>query len=220
MFTIDTGLSLRSSNNAFLKLTGYPRRSRASLDEGLQVQEEQGRQRRSDDHIKTARAWGIGNRIPSGTLTLDWYYIPLLDENGAVDSLLVVFNDITERRRQELEIKKLMEDSQKTAQALSESAGVLEGGLSRMADGDLTFTAEIVEGDPLVILKKDYNKAILSIKSVIEEIRRPHTKLDVTTAIPGRARRRSPNPPSRWLSHAGIRRRGKKAVNGDRKGQQ
>src|SRR5208337_848959 len=108
--------------------------------------------------------------FPAGALTLDWYYIPLLDETGAVENLLVVYNDITDRRRQDLEIKKLMEDSQKTAQALSESAGVLETGLSRMADGDLTFVAEIVESDPLVILKKDYNKAILSIKSVIEEI--------------------------------------------------
>ena len=64
---------------------------------------------------------------------------------------------------------------------------MLETGLSRMADGDLTFTAEIVDSDPLVILKKDYNKAILSIKSVIEEISKSAHQLDLTTAETGRS---------------------------------
>jgi methyl-accepting chemotaxis protein len=125
--------------------------------------------------------------FPAGTLTLDWYYIPLLDEAGMVENLLVVYNDITERRRQEQEIKTLMEDSQKKSQALTGSAGVLETGLSRMAEGDLTFTADIVENDPLVSLKKDYNKAIFSIKTVIDEISKAAHQLDLTTAETGKS---------------------------------
>ena len=60
-----------------------------------------------------------------------------------------------------------MEDLQEKAKEISDSAVILETGLSRMAEGDLTFVAEIIEKDPLVSLKKDYNKAISSIKSVI-----------------------------------------------------
>ncbi|MEN6396231.1 MAG: methyl-accepting chemotaxis protein, partial [Methanoregula sp.] len=62
-----------------------------------------------------------------------------------------------------------------------------ETGLSRMAEGDLTFIAEIIENDPLVVLKKDYNKAILSIKSVIEEITKAAHQLDKTTAETGKS---------------------------------
>ena len=50
----------------------------------------------------TSKQRGHGESViefPAGILTLDWYYIPLLDEAGAVDSLLVVYNDITDRRR-------------------------------------------------------------------------------------------------------------------------
>lgn len=188
LFTIDTALSLRTANNAFLKLTGYSRDAIARLsmkdfkykkNKGVSV----------EDTIRSKQR-GHGESViefPTGTLTLDWYYIPLLDENGTVENLLVVYNDITERRRQEQEIKKLMEDSQKKAELLSESASVLETGLSRMAAGDLTFNAEIADGDPLVILKKDYNQATLSIKSVIDEISKSAHQMELTASETGKS---------------------------------
>ena len=48
-----------------------------------------------------------------------------------------------------------MEESQKKAEALSASAAVLESGLERISSGDLTFRAPVLEGDPLIKLKKD-----------------------------------------------------------------
>ena len=119
--------------------------------------------------------------FPAGTFILEWYYIPLLDAEGNVESLLVVLNDITDRRKKEAEVKQLMEDSQKKAAALSESAVGLQTGLSRMAKGDLSYQAAAIEGDPLVQLKNDYNTAVDSIRNVIGELEKAVKQLEVTT---------------------------------------
>ena len=60
--------------------------------------------------------------FPTGVSILEWYYIPLLDADGNVESLLVVYNDITERRKNEQEVQQLMENSKKQAESLSSSA--------------------------------------------------------------------------------------------------
>ncbi len=82
----------------------------------------------------------------------------------------MVYNDITDRRRKEAEVKQLMEDSKKKAEELSESARVLEDGLARIAKGDLSFVAPVAEGDPLIRLKQDYNSAVTAVKAVMEEL--------------------------------------------------
>ena len=48
--------------------------------------------------------------LPSGTHTLEQYGIPLLDEEGAIESILIVYNDITRQREGEEEIKSQMEN--------------------------------------------------------------------------------------------------------------
>jgi methyl-accepting chemotaxis protein len=182
IFTIDPNLDLKMSNQAFLKLTGYAKERASTLsmkdfkyikNKGATVEGTLKSKQRSQGESTI--------EFPAGAFTVEWYYIPLVNAEGNVDSLLVVFNDITERRKKEKEVKLLMEDSQKKAEALSQSAGDLQNGLERIAHGDLTYQAPVTEGDPLIKLKQDYNSAVESIRNVVAELESAVKQLDVTT---------------------------------------
>jgi methyl-accepting chemotaxis protein len=182
LFTINTELDVKISNQAFLELTGYSKERALSLSmKDFKYLKNKGDT--VEGTIKSRkRSQGESTiEFPRGTFVLEWYYIPLLDADNQVESLLIVFNDITDRRKKEKEVKQLMEDSQKRAETLSVSAAVLEGGLERIAKGDLTIQMPIAEGDPLIKLKKDYNVSVVSIKKVIEELEKSVKQIEVTT---------------------------------------
>ena len=183
LFIVDAGLNLKLSNQAFLKLTGYSRERALTLSmKEFKFVKNKGESVEGTIKSKHRSQGESVIEFPSGTFTLEWYYIPLLDAAGNVESLLVVYNDITERRRQEAEVKKLMEDSQEKAEALSSSASILQNGLSLIAKGDLSFQAPVTDGDPLIILKKDYNAAVDSVRNVIGELEKAVRQLEMTTA--------------------------------------
>ncbi len=181
-FTTGTDLKIRITNRAFLRLSGYSDERASSLS----MKDFKYLKNKGDSVEETIRSKKISRgestlEFPAGTFTVDWYYIPILDNAGEVESLLVVLNDITERRKKEGEVKQLVEESQKKATEISESAAVLQGGLSRMAKGDLSYQAPVLEGDPLIILKQDYNAAVTSIRNVIGELEKAVRQLEVTT---------------------------------------
>jgi methyl-accepting chemotaxis protein len=182
LFVINTELNVKISNQAFLILTGYSQKKAASLSmKEFRYLKNKGETVEGTITSKKRSQGESTIEFPKGTFTLEWFYIPLLDADGNVENLLVVFNDITERRKKEKEVRQLMEESQKKAEALSLSAGVLESGLEKIAKGDLTFQAPVIEGDPLSKLKKDYNLSVDSIKKVIEELEKSVKQIEVTT---------------------------------------
>jgi len=182
LFTIDRELNVKLSNQAFLKLSGYSQERVSSLSmKDFKYLKNKGET--VEGTIKTKkRSQGESTiEFPHGTCTLEWYYIPLLDAEGNVENLLVVLNDITDRRRKEKEVRQLVEESQKKAEALSASAAVLESGLERISQGDLTFHAPVIEGDPLIKLKKDYNVSVDSVRKVIGELEKSIQQIEVHT---------------------------------------
>jgi methyl-accepting chemotaxis protein len=182
LFTINAELDVKISNQAFLELTGYSKERALSLSmKDFKYLKNKGDTVEGTIKSKKRSQGESTIEFPRATVVLEWYYIPLLDADNQVESLLIVFNDITERRKKEKEVKQLMEDSQKRAEALSVSAAVLEGGLERISKGDLTIQIPIAEGDPLIKLKKDYNVSVLSIKKVIEELEKSVKQIEVTT---------------------------------------
>jgi methyl-accepting chemotaxis protein len=182
LFTIDAELNVKISNLAFLEFTGYSKENASSLSmKNFKYLKNKGETVEGTIKSKKRSHGESTIEFPRGTFVLEWYYIPLLDTDGNVESLLIVLNDITERRKKEKEVRQLMEETQKKAEALSASASVLENGLERIAQGDLTFHIPLVDGDPLLKLKKDYNVSVDSIKKVIEELEKSAKQIEVTT---------------------------------------
>jgi methyl-accepting chemotaxis protein len=182
LFTIDNNLDIKIANEAFLKLSGYSRERASTLSmKNFKFIKNKGASVEATIKAKKRSEGESTIEFPSGTFQLEWFYIPLLDTEGNVESLLVVYNDITDRRKKEAEVRQLMEDSKKKADDLSQSATVLEDGLARIARGDLSFVAPAAEGDPLIKLKQDYNAAVSSVKKVMEELEKSVKQLEVTT---------------------------------------
>jgi methyl-accepting chemotaxis protein len=182
LFTIDAELNVKISNQAFLEFTGYSKEKTSSLSmKDFKYLKNKGDTVEGTIKSKKRSQGESTIEFPRGTFTLEWYYIPLLDADGNVENLLIVFNDITERRKKEKEFKQLMEETQKKAEVLSASAAVLESGLERISKGDLTFQIPLVDGDPLIKLKKDYNASVDSIRKVIGELEKSIKQIEVTT---------------------------------------
>lgn len=183
LFTISPDLSVTMTNQAFQKLTGYSKDRLGNLS----MKDFSFKKNKGDSVEGTIRAKRRSQgesviEFPAGTYTLEWFYIPLADGEGNVESVLVVYNDITENRKKELEVKQLMEEAKEHAEALTQSADVLEKGLALIAKGDLSFKAPVEQNDPLSRLKTDYNEAVASVHSLVLDLGNAIQKMKETTS--------------------------------------
>ncbi|MDD3932352.1 MAG: methyl-accepting chemotaxis protein [Methanoculleus sp.] len=175
-------MTLKMVNKAFLKLTGYTEDQASQLtarDFKYTSQSGQG----ALDAIRTRQA----NRgeatleLPAGTYTVERYNIPLLDRAGNVDSVLTVYNDVTEQREREDQVRALMETAKREGERLAKSAEGLGGALAAMAKGDLTAFVDAEANDPLLKVKGDYNASLTAIRSLLAEVARAAHQVDMTT---------------------------------------
>jgi len=157
IFILDKDLRIIRANKTWVSLSGY------SLDELLSMKLTDFKvfDRKGED-FRLAFTKGIsvsgefGVETPRKKLHLTAYYIPIPEEDGAINEVLAVYFDISE-------IRELEQRLQKSMQELAET-------LSSVADRDLSVEAPIYDGDPLYNVKKDLNTSVAAINLVLSSI--------------------------------------------------
>ena len=99
-------------------------------------------------------------QLPSGVHILEQYGIPFISEDGNLESLLVVYNDITKRREKEDEIKRILAEVEARGKKLEENAAELGAVMEIVAQGDLSHEARFGKDDLLATVKAPYNSSL------------------------------------------------------------
>ncbi|WP_292727103.1 methyl-accepting chemotaxis protein [Methanoculleus sp.] len=107
--------------------------------------------------------------------------IPILDAKGDIEMAFYVWNDWTEQREREDQIRDLMESAKKESERLAESARELGTALAAMAKGDLTAFVDAEAGDPLHEVKSDYNASLTAIRALLADVAKAAHQVDMTT---------------------------------------
>ena len=174
--------TLRMANKAFLKLSGYTQDQASRLTvHDMKYLSQSGQGIIDTIHSRQANHGEATVEFPSGIRILERYNIPLLNREGNLDSVLTVYNDITEQRKKEEQIKELMETAKQESERLGRSASELGKALAALAKGDMTVFVTTEADDPLGNVKNDYNASLTSIRSLLAEVAKAVQQVDQTT---------------------------------------
>ena len=104
----NTDLTLRKHNKAFVKLSGYSESEAENLTmNDFRYLSQSGKSVLNTIEDKKASHGEAEIEFPSGVKTLERYNIPLMNEDGSVDSVMSVYNDITVLKQEMEETKRL-----------------------------------------------------------------------------------------------------------------
>jgi len=174
--------TLRMANKAFLKLSGYTQDQASRLTvHDMKYLSQSGQGIIDTIHSRQANHGEVTVEFPSGIRILERYNIPLLNREGNLDSVLTVYNDITEQRKKEEQIKELMETAKQESERLGRSASELGKALAALAKGDMTVFVTTEADDPLGNVKNDYNASLTSIRSLLAQVAKAVQQVDQTT---------------------------------------
>ena len=108
MLVVDTGMKIITANEAYIRLTGIDRARITTMTlRDFKVHEQKGEGIRKVLTEKEQVYGEVTVEFPAGTYILEQYGIPLLDEKNELKGILNVYNDITEKRREEAEILRI-----------------------------------------------------------------------------------------------------------------
>lgn len=98
------------ANPAFLAMSGFIRQKIISMTlSDIKVLSKDG-DGVGDAVEKRARVFGtVTVELPSGTRTLEQHVIPLVETDGSLKNILIIYNDITSKQTQDADIKKKMD---------------------------------------------------------------------------------------------------------------
>lgn len=178
---MDTSFRIMMANDAYIALTGLGREKLVGgTAKDFRILSQKGDGLKAVIQQKKRSFGEIVIEFPSGIHILEQYGIPILDAQQNITTILCVYNDVTAQREQEKKIQKMMDDAKAGAERLAGSAADLQKGLQKIANGDLTYQLTIDEGDPLLVLKRDYNSSVSSIRTVLADLMESLIKLDTT----------------------------------------
>ena len=184
LFLWNPDTTLRMTNKAFLRLSGYTEEQviNRRVNEILKYRSQSGQGVLDTIRSRQASHGEAVVEFPTGVYIFERYNIPLLDHEGNLDSVLTVYNNVTEQRQREEQIRELMERAKKESERLAESAEALGNALSAMSKGDLTTFVEAQNGnDPLHKVKMDYNTSLTAIRAVLADVAKAVEQVDMTT---------------------------------------
>jgi len=182
MLVIDTGMKILTANEAYLQLTGIDRSRITTMTlRDFRVHNQKG------DGIKKmltekVRVYGeVTVEFTTGIYILEQYGIPLTNEKNELTGILITYNDVTEKRKEEDQIRNLTETANLEKEQLAQSARELGEALSAMAKGDLTTFVKSGADDPLYAVKNDYNASLTAIRTLLGEVAKAANQVDMTT---------------------------------------
>ncbi|WP_165394790.1 PAS domain S-box protein [Methanofollis fontis] len=157
-------------NTAFQDLSGY---SKTELDgfnfRSFQMLKKDGESIRTAVAERRRISGEITLGLPKGVRDLEYYCIPLLREDGEIESILTVYRDITDEHRQEREIREMITAAEETARVLNQSTTELGKAILCLSAGDLTARSAMADDDPLLVVKDNYNSSVGAIRTLVEE---------------------------------------------------
>ncbi|NLA38191.1 MAG: PAS domain-containing protein, partial [Methanomicrobiales archaeon] len=111
ILVVDPEFRITVTNAAYAKMSGIPESQALgrSLSD-FKVTSQTGSGLRYVIQEKKRAYAEVVVELPAGTYTLEQYGIPLLDKDGAIESILIVYNDVTRQREGEEEIQTQMGD--------------------------------------------------------------------------------------------------------------
>ncbi|MFH0966488.1 MAG: methyl-accepting chemotaxis protein, partial [Methanobacteriota archaeon] len=168
---IDKNLKILLTNDEYLKYTGYQREQVLEMSPmDLKVRDHSGKGLKELISSQKGTYGELVIDFPIGEKTFEQYGIPIFNISGILENYLIVYNDITTRKDKEQEVTRLLTESRALSDILSQSALDLEGGMTRMAEGDISYRAVIEQNDPLIHIKEDYNSALNTVSNLIDKL--------------------------------------------------
>ena len=108
MLVVDTGMKIVTANEAYIRLTGIDRSHITTMSlRDFKVLDQKGE---GIGKVLTEKRQVYGEvtvEFPAGTYILEQHGIPLLDEKNELTGILSVYNNITEKRKEEAEIRRM-----------------------------------------------------------------------------------------------------------------
>lgn len=157
MFVIDHNQKIIKTNQAWAETSGYTVERLLTMNLGdFTVTERTGRS--AGDVLLTGKqaSGNIQLEVPKGILYLRYFYVPMFDEKGAIESILAVYFNETDLKNLQIQIDESIADVGRI--------------LSLLAKKDLTAVATIKPDDPLHKVKEDLNITVSDLRKILSEI--------------------------------------------------